>query len=86
METDKELLEDFARTRNIKNTTKRIYQASIELYAKYNEKTMVELIQEAETEEEKCIRWKHRKIKKKTNRIQNILNRKLPKKAMLNQH
>ncbi len=65
METDKELLEDFARTRNIKNTTKRIYQASIELYAKYNEKTMVELIQEAETEEEKGIRWKHRKIKKR---------------------
>lgn len=65
MKTDKELLQDFTTTRNLKPTTIESYTIFIKNYTKQQQKTMVELIEEAENEEEQGIRWKHRTLKKR---------------------
>ena len=65
MKNDTELLETFALERNIKQSTKRQYLAGIQLYTKFNNLTMVELLVEAETEENKGIRWGKRKLRKR---------------------
>ena len=51
MKTDKELLQDFTTTRNLKPTTIESYTIFIKNYTKQQQKTMVELIEEAENEE-----------------------------------
>ena len=65
MKNDEELFYDFCKTRNLKLSTSKTYRFYINLYTKFNEKSMVELIQEAEDEEEQGIRWKHRTLKKR---------------------
>ena len=65
MKTDKELIDYFVKTRNIKKTTKRGYEVYIKEYRDYFSMSMVELLQEAEDEEERGIRWKHRTLKKR---------------------
>lgn len=72
MKTDKELLQDFTTTRNLKPTTIESYTIFIKNYTTQQGASMVELIKEAENEEEQGIRWKNRTLKKKTNTIQNI--------------
>ena len=66
MKTDKELLEYLQRTRNISNSTLATYRIYIKEYSKINHNMkMVNLIKEAEDEEEQGIRWKNRRIKKR---------------------
>lgn len=65
MKTDKELLNDFTTTRNLKPTTIESYTIFIKNYTKQQGASMVELIKEAENEEEQGIRWKNRTLKKR---------------------
>lgn len=60
---DKELLEDFTRARNLKPSTIESYIVYMKNYTRYQGLSMVELLEEAETEEEKGIRWKYRKLR-----------------------
>lgn len=72
MKNDKELLTDFAKSRNLKQTTINVYKSYIKTYTQYQQKSLVDLIQEAEKEEEQGIRWKNRTLKKKINELQII--------------
>lgn len=51
MKNDKELLTDFAKSRNLKQTTINVYKSYIKTYTQYQQKSLVDLIQEAEKEE-----------------------------------
>ena len=65
MKSDAELITYFGKNRNLKKSTLDSYKIYISEYSRYNEKTMVELLQEAEDEEEEGIRWKHRTLRKR---------------------
>ncbi len=65
MKTDDELITYFGTTRNLKKSTIDSYTIYIREYSRFNDKTMVELLEEAENEEEEGIRWKQ-DFKKKT--------------------
>ena len=65
MKTDDELIDDFVRTRNLKQSSKQIYTSTINLYTKFNNASLIELLKEAEHEEEESIRWKKRTLKKR---------------------
>ena len=65
IQTDHDLINYFAKTRNLQKNTKRSYTIYIKQYSNYHNKTMIELIQEAEQEEEQGIRWKHRTLRKR---------------------
>ena len=66
MKTDQELLDHIQKTRNISDNTLTSYKIYIKEYSKVNHNMlMVNLIKEAETEEEAGIRWKNRKIKQR---------------------
>ena len=65
MKTDSELLDYFAKTRKLHANTKYGYGLFIRQYSEFHNSTMVELLQEAEDEEEQGIRWKHRKLRKR---------------------
>lgn len=65
MKTDTELLDYFAKTRNLQKNTKKSYTIYIKQYSEFNDMSMVDLLKEAEAEEEQGIRWKHRTLKKR---------------------
>lgn len=65
MKNDTELLNYFAKTRNLQKNTKKSYTIYIKQYSKFNDMPMVDLLKEAEDEEEQGIRWKHRTLKKR---------------------
>ena len=66
MKSDAELLEYLQKTRNISDNTLTSYKTYIKEYSKVNHNMfMVNLIKEAEQEEDEGIRWKHRKIKQR---------------------
>ena len=65
MKTDDELITYFGTTRNLKKSTIDSYTIYIREYSRFNDKTMVELLEEAENEEEEGIRWKHRTLRKR---------------------
>lgn len=65
MKNDTELLDTIAFERNIKESTKRQYRAGIQLYTKFNNLSMVELLNEAEMEENNGIRWGKRKLRQR---------------------
>lgn len=65
MRTNEEILEEIHQVKNHKKTTQNIYKYAIEKYCKLNNKTLDELITEAENEEEQGIRWKHRTLKRR---------------------
>ena len=66
MKSDAELLEYLQKTRNIGDNTLASYKTYIKEYSKVNHNMfMVNLIKEAEQEEDEGIRWKHRKIKQR---------------------
>lgn len=62
---DHDILNEFAKTRNLGHNTRRYYKYSIEKYTKFNQLTLQQLLNEAEKEEQKGIRWKDRKLKKR---------------------
>ena len=59
------MLKQFINERNLSHSTIRNYSSAVNLYEKLNNKTLDELIEEAENEEILKIRWKERKIKKR---------------------
>lgn len=65
MKTDEELISYFSKTRKLHENTERSYRIYIKQYSEYNNMSMIELLQEAEDEEEAGIRWKHRTLKKR---------------------
>lgn len=62
---DEKIIEQFAKTRNIKYETERNYKIYLQEYCTQQSKTLTKLLQEAETEEEEGIRWKNRTLKKR---------------------
>ena len=59
------MLTQFINERNLSPSTIRNYTSTVSLYEKLNNKSLDELIDEAEREEMEKIRWKNRKIKKR---------------------
>lgn len=70
---DQELIEEFAKARNIKARTLLGYKHVFNTYKEYTGKQLTELLKEAEKEEEQGIRWKHRTIKKRLIGYRNYL-------------
>ncbi len=62
---DKKILENLSKTRNLAFKTKQSYKNALNLYVFYHNKSFVELLKEAEDEEENSIRWKNRKLKQR---------------------
>ena len=62
---NKEILEEISIARNYADRTIKGYNTVINNYTSFQGMSMWELIKEAEEEEEKGIRWKHRKLKQR---------------------
>lgn len=62
MKTDTELLDDFQKRRNLKPSSMRQYKTTLKKYAEYNNMTLVELLTEAETEEDARIPQRRRRL------------------------
>ena len=65
--------QEIANIRGLNPRSTRTYKHTLQLYAKFNEMPLDELLREAETEEEQGIRWKHRTLRKRLIRYQNWL-------------
>lgn len=64
-ENDESIIEYYAESRNLHPETKRNYTIYLRHYTEYFQMSLKELLDEAEEEEEKGIRWKHRTLKKR---------------------
>ncbi len=62
---DSDLLEQFQKERRLKPKTLETYKNTVKNYTTFMNKTMVELIEEAELEEEQGIRWIKRKLRQR---------------------
>lgn len=71
---DEEILADFSQTRNLKKISKKTYRHTIKVYTTHQQKTLQELLDEAEQEEEQGTRWKHRTLKKRLIEFRNHLH------------
>lgn len=69
---DKKLIKFFEDRQSSKSTQSH-YIASIKLYEALNKKSLTELIEEADNEEENSIRWKNRKIRERLIDFRNYL-------------
>jgi integrase len=67
------VLKQFQQERQITDKTLETYKTCIEHYETINQKTITELIEEADQEEEQGIRWKHRTLRKRLITYQNHL-------------
>ena len=65
IKNDTQLINYFAKTRNLQKNTKKSYTIYIKQYTQYHNQSMIELLKEAEKEEEQGIRWKHRTLRKR---------------------
>lgn len=63
--TNNEILEEISIVRNHSEKTKEMYHQAVKQYCNLHQKTLEELITEADQEEEQGIRWKRRKLKKR---------------------
>lgn len=59
---DEELFKNFVSERNLTYGTEKGYKYVLKTYVDFTEKSLQELLTEAETEEDKGIRWKKRKL------------------------
>lgn len=62
---DSELLEEIHIVKNHSEGTRKVYKCAVKKYTKFCGKSLEELIEEAESEEEQGIRWKKRKLKRR---------------------
>lgn len=62
-EHDKKLLNEFVKIRNLSTRTKHGYKDALKKYVKFQNDSFVNLLKEADQEEENGIRWKNRKLK-----------------------
>lgn len=65
MRSDEEIINQIIEDRNLAPSTTRGYKAALKLYTNFNQMSISELINEAETEENERIRWKNRKIRQR---------------------
>ncbi|MCR5027376.1 MAG: tyrosine-type recombinase/integrase [Methanobrevibacter sp.] len=65
MKTNIEILTELHQAKNHSHNTIRKYKYAVDKYCKYNDNNLYNLLKEAEEEEEKGIRWKNRKLKKR---------------------
>ena len=63
--TNQEILDEIAMVRNHGQQSRTTYRRAITHYCEFNQMTMQELLDEADQEEEKGIRWKRRKLKRR---------------------
>ena len=66
-------LNKLQKERNLKPTTIKIFKSALKQYEQLNQMTLKELLEEAEKEEEKGIRWKHRQLPQRLLQYQNHL-------------
>ena len=59
---DKEILKDFQKRRNLKQSSMRQYMTTFKKYSQYNQMTLIDLLQEAETEEDQRIPQRRRTL------------------------
>lgn len=71
---DADVLNDFTLTRNLKNSTKKSYKTTLNLYADFNNAPFIDLLKEAEQEESNGIRWKYRRLKERLLKFRNFLS------------
>ncbi|MCI5737252.1 MAG: site-specific integrase [Methanobrevibacter ruminantium] len=64
-ESDAILLNDFIKTRNLSSRTKHGYKDSLKKYTSFQNDLFINLLKEADQEEENGIRWKNRKLKQR---------------------
>lgn len=62
---DNELINEINMVKNHSDETKRIYRIAVKRYTEFFSMSFSELLEEAEAEEEKGIRWKRRKLKRR---------------------
>lgn len=62
---DEKLLNEFIKTRNLSNRTKHGYKDALNKYVNFQKTSFVNLLDEADLEEEKGVRWKNRKLKQR---------------------
>ena len=62
MKTDQDLLDDFKKRRNLKPSSMRQYKTTLKNYSEYNQMSLLELLHEAETEEDKRIPQRRRTL------------------------
>jgi hypothetical protein len=68
------ILKNFIIKRNLKNTTASLYKSALKDYSKFQKMSLIDLIKEADIEEENGLREKDRKIKE---RLENYRNYKI---------
>ena len=64
-ENDQILLNDFVKERNLSSRTKHGYKDSLKKYTSFHNNSLVNLLNEADHEEENGIRWKNRRLKQR---------------------
>ena len=62
MKTDQELLDDFQKRRNLKPSSMRQYKTVLKRYSEYNNMSLIDLLNEAEIEEDDRIPQRRRKL------------------------
>lgn len=62
---DEKVLEEFTKTRNLSSRTKHGYKDSLKKYTSFQKDSFINLLKEADDEEENGIRWKNRKLKQR---------------------
>lgn len=71
---DSNLLNEFSEIRNLTLRTKHGYKNSLNIYTCFQDENFVNLLKEADYEEEKGIRWKNRKLKQRLINFRLFLN------------
>ena len=66
-------LDKLKKERNLSYSTIKIFKSALKQYEQLNQMTLSELLEEAEKEEEKGIRWKHRQLPQRLLQYQNHL-------------
>lgn len=62
---DEQIIINFCKERNLSPASAKGYLTGIGAYTQYQQKSLVDLIQEAEKEEKEGIAWKHTKLRER---------------------
>ena len=65
MKSNETILQEIHKAKTHSPSSKKVYRNAVNQYCKLQQKTLYELIQEADTEEEERIRWRDRKLKQR---------------------
>ena len=74
-ESDEIMIKNMAESRRLSHASYLGFKNVLRHYTNFQGKSLLELIDEAEDEEEEKIRWKNRTIKKKTYQLHELLQR-----------